>query len=292
MQQGNILLEEINLVKSFKSLALAYEEISAIKMQRTRGLVLQNRDFLSELSEVFRDVRASYKKQIERLLKNKTHKQSVSSAFVKNGKHVAVLLSSNSKLYGDIVSRVVTMFLDHIRTHDVDIVIIGKLGKDLFDVANVGKPYTYFDIPDSQVQLEDLKPIVTKLFEYEKVTVFYGKFLNVFTQSPAVSDITGEEAADQQTYIKQNPFSFIFEPSLEKILLFFQTQIITSLFKQTVHESQLARHASRIKAMDSTIERINSKIASLDLAKKRMKRHSINKKQLETMSGMLLWKIR
>lgn len=290
MQQNNTVLNEINLIKSFKSLAIAYEEISAIKMQRTRSLVLNNRDFLSEVYDVFYDVKSSYKKQIDILLRHSKGKKTISSPLLKNGKSVAVLLSSNSKLYGDIVNKVMNLFMDYIKNTDTDIVIIGKLGKDFMENSGLHREYTYFELSDSAIQMEELKPLISKIFEYEKVTVFYGKFVNLFNQNAVVSDISGETPYDDKQKDSKTPFAFIFEPDLEKILLFFQTQIITSLFKQSVHETQLARHASRIKAMDLTIERINNRITMLDTVEKRMKRSQINKKQLETISGISLWK--
>ena len=80
---------------------------------------------------------------------------------------------------------------------------------------------------------------------------------------------------------------FIFEPTLEKIFHFFETQIMTNLFSQTLLENQLARHASRVNAMEEALVHIEDESKRLDRMKNTLKHQMQNKKQLETMSGVL-----
>jgi len=88
---------------------------------------------------------------------------------------------------------------------------------------------------------------------------------------------------------KREVMHFLFEPSLEKILAFFETQIFTSMFKQTVHESHLSLFASRINAMESALQNITSQLIILGSEKRRTKKLMDNKKQLERVAGRLLW---
>ena len=43
---------------------------------------------------------------------------------------------------------------------------------------------------------------------------------------------------------------YIFEPSLETIVIFFETEIFSSLLEQVFHESRLAKLASRMVLLD------------------------------------------
>jgi len=87
----------------------------------------------------------------------------------------------------------------------------------------------------------------------------------------------------------QKEYDFIFEPSLEKLLNFFETQVFSSLFKQTVTEAELARLASRIKAMEQAIVFITTRMENLSSAQRRAKRNLENRKQLERVAGISLW---
>lgn len=292
MQEKSKLVAEIDLVLGIKMLAEAYEEISVIKMQSARTSVLKTREFLNELSEVFYDVKDSYRKQIAQLLKQKKDKRVVSfSTLAKNNKEVSVFISSNAKLYGDIIHKTFNLFAQDSDLSKADIVIVGKYGKEFFDQKETGRPYTYFEIPDTDVTARDIQPLIAHVLGYGRVTVYYGKFINIVSQAPAAADISGqqsliptEESEDTGSQIK-----FWFEPSLDKILNFFETQIFSSLFKQTVHESELSRYASRIKAMEEALENIGSHVTQLGSQMKRLKNMQNNKKQLETISGMSLW---
>lgn len=302
MQNTKIIAEEIDNVTAIKLLAEAFEEVSVIRMQRVRGNVLQTREYLEKLSEVFVDVKSTYKKEIATYIKNKKSflkKKSVAnfSTFAKNGKTVVVLLSANSKFYGSITERVYSLFINTIRNKEFDIVIVGRLGKEMYDgregVSGGGsRPYTYFHIPDLDFNATDLAPVIDVVLQYEHVQVFYGKFYNMITQLPTSSSVSGDQAliedsAGQNMQRKETQFHF--EPTLENVLNLFESQVFTALFKQTVHEAELARLASRITAMESALSSIAVVETSLKTDLRRIKHAVQNSKQIEAFSGMRLW---
>ena len=75
--------------------------------------------------------------------------------------------------------------------------------------------------------------------------------------------------------------------TLEKIFHFFETQIMANLFSQTLLENQLARHASRVNSMESALVNIEEETKKLNQISVRLKHLSQNKKQLETISGVI-----
>ncbi len=77
---------------------------------------------------------------------------------------------------------------------------------------------------------------------------------------------------------------YFFEPSLRKILEFFETSVFTSLFTQTVHEAELARLASRIKAMEEALGNIEKTEGQLNAEMRRIDKALQNKRQLDTIS--------
>lgn len=284
---------EIQFVKTLKMVTEAYQDISVTRMQKIRVSVLKTRDYLNNFTEMFYDVKSSYKKEILKLMKKKKSKDlSKLSIITKNGKTVSVLISANSKLHGDIVTKVMRLFMEEIQKNDSDIVIIGRLGRVFFEQSQLKKPYMYFEIPDMDLTTEDIKPIVYNIVKYEKINIYYGKFENIISQVPAVTNITGHEldaGGISKTHTAVKEKQYIFEPSLERILEFFETQIFSSLFKQSINESQLARFASRLRGMEEALNNITIKSQNLYTERRKMKRLTDNKKQLETMSGISLW---
>src|SRR5438045_1927164 len=127
MEEKHKLAEEINLAQSLQMLATAYEEISVMKMRVVRDKVLHTREFLDSLSDVFVNVKTSYKHKLEeapqpsgsqKILQFSTHQT--------NGKEIFVLLSAKNKLYGDIAVKTFLLFQEKLKTTNADIAIVGS----------------------------------------------------------------------------------------------------------------------------------------------------------------------
>lgn len=289
MQSRQRISAEIDYIKTLTILAQAYEEISVMKMQRIRNTVVKTRDFVEKLTEVFHDVRSSYKEKIKAMMRQRNKEdKDLLSIIEKNGKTVNVFISANAKLYGNIVFRVFRDFKEQIVKTDDDIVIIGRLGRDLYEEYNLEKQYSYYDIPDTNIEIDDIKAIIYNLINYRTINIFYGKFESIVTQNTAISNISGNNPInfEEKGTVVNN---FLFEPSLEQLISFFETQILTSLFKQTLHESQLARYASRITAMEEILQHIESQAGRLTMLQHKIKNQIAAKKQHQIISGISLW---
>ncbi len=294
MPQKKIIAENLEALNSLKDLAESYEEIAVIRMQKIKDSVLKTRDFLADLSDVFVDLKSSYDRDVKELLaKRKSGSKTILPLLQKNGKTLMVYLSSNGRLYGSVTQKTYKLFVEDLKkpeSKDADLMIIGTAGRDMFESSAYVRPYSYFDIPDIGVEVDHIKQLMLKFLQYEKVHVYYGKFDNVINQTPIGTSITGENIFETETL---KPISredrFIFEPILEKIFYFFETQIIANLFSQTLLENQLARHASRVNAMEEALIHIDEESKKLNIAKNLIKRQMQNKKQSETISGVAIW---
>ncbi|OGH22091.1 MAG: hypothetical protein A3F31_00095 [Candidatus Levybacteria bacterium RIFCSPHIGHO2_12_FULL_38_12] len=289
------LQSEIDQLGSLKDIVVAYEEIAASYMRRIRNNVVQKRDFLQGLITIFQQVKGSYKKEVEELMQLKTKNKKPSPVIAnevkqsqrKNGKTVLVLISANTGLYGSIVKQTYQLFLEEAKKETSDIVIIGRLGNSLFKNEKVKTAVQYFDFPDNTVDPEALQKIVEYLLVYDKIIAYYGQFQNVVSQKAVATGISGDvpEQDENQPVVK-----YLFEPSLETILNFFENEIIASIFEQTVSESQLAKFASRMITLDSASENIQTNIKRTSFLQQKLKHRLLNTKQLNTLSGMSLWR--
>src|SRR5258706_1517304 len=294
MAQRKKVLEDLEALNSIKDLAESYEEIAVVRMQKIKDSVLKTRDFLTDLSDVYVDLKSSHAREIRELLAKRQEKnKAISPLLQKKEKTLMVYESSNGRLYGSVTQKVFKLFVKDLREfkdEDVDVVVIGSAGKEMYENMGVSKKFEYFDIPDSNVEIEHIRKLVRKFLEYEKVHVYYGKFNNVIKQNPIATSITGDDIFETENF-SETPREdrFIFEPILEKIFHFFETQIMANLFSQTVLENQLARHASRVNAMEEALVQIEEEAKKINQIKNRIKHQTQNRKQLETISGAVLW---
>jgi F0F1-type ATP synthase gamma subunit len=293
MKNKQGLSTDVELISTLRLLAEAYEEISVLKMQKVRNSVLTTRDFLDGLSSVFVDVKKNYQHQIRQLVEKKKIDPRVSFTTKQtNGKTLSVFLSANSKFYGDIITRVFGLFVKEIASNTSDVVIIGRTGKEMMDALERKYEYTYFELPDANISIDDLRPIIDTLVQYEKVDVYYGRFSNMINQLAAMTNVSGQQILDAGADLEELPEDgdesmYAFEPSIKEILYFFENQVFVSLFKQTVNEAELARLASRVRAMEEALGNIDRLSPSLHREERVLRKSEQHKKQLNALNGIM-----
>jgi F-type H+-transporting ATPase subunit gamma len=272
---------EVDGLMSLRSLVEVYEEVAAGRMQKVRGAVVQSREFLYGLLEVFKRVKEAYRKEV--VFEEEWRK--------KNGKTVAVFISANAGLYGDIVDKTFNMFAKYVTESKPEVVILGKLGIKMMTENLSTTLYNYFDFPDDNVELESFDMVMRYLIQFEKIVVFYGQFKTILTQDPTMTSVSGDvvEARTEEVQADPRKTKFIFEPSAQDISNVFEGEILSSLFEQTLHESQLAKFASRLLALDRSIDNIDTRMKRVHGEAVKIKHKATNRKQLTVISGISLW---
>jgi F0F1-type ATP synthase gamma subunit len=281
---------DIALYSGMKNLVETYTEIAAARIQKIRNAVLRNRAFLEEIDKLYEESKYSYLQDLAKIARVDSSAIRLASVTPKNGKTALVFVCANAGLYGDILKKVLQYFLDWAnRLRDkTDIVIIGKRGKVMFDECQTGRSYLYFDFPDDSFNAEDFKKLLLKLVDYSDVLVFYGLFESIGSQVATMANVNGNAITVRQEKSIEN-VNYLFEPSVKEVMIFFETEIFSSLLVQTLHESQLAKYASRMLYLDKASQTIDVKSKKLNLEKLRLQRRISNTKQVETLGGISLW---
>jgi ATP synthase F1 gamma subunit len=274
---------EMDGLVSLKGLVEVYEEVAAGRMQKIRGAVLQSRQFLEGLLGVFAKVKAAY-----------LNGSITFSARARNGKTVAVFVSANSGLYGDIVDRVFEEFSGYVKKTNPEIVVLGKLGVKMMSDRLPGRLFNYYDFLDDGVEAESFRMIMRYLIQFEKIMVFYGQFRTILNQQPVVTSVSGDAVAAEEEVVvdaagKMVAKRYLFEPSIEELAKVFEGEILASVFEQTLHESQLSKFASRMLALDRSVENIEKRMDFMRLQSVRLRHKTMNRKQLGRISGLSLW---
>lgn len=280
------ITKQINDLENLKSLADAYAQISSSRMKNTREGVVKSREFLNEIQEIFKELQVSYRNQFLSLARKKRLKKGEKLTFLShNGKSVAVFISANTAFYGDLTKKVFDLFIKEVREKDMEATIVGGLGLEMFKDIAPDRSYSYFDLPDYGFDREKMSELIRHLVEYEEIYVFYGKFKSILSQTADEVSISAQTPIGDKQNIKVT--KYLFEPSLEEILMFFETEMFSSIFEQILHESQLAKFASRMLAMDQAGEKIRRTLIEEKTKNLRLTHSLANKKQLEFLSSSI-----
>lgn len=278
--------EQITDLKNIKILVQTYEEIAASRMQRIKASVLLNREFLSSLYKIYQHVKFSYDKRITKMKEKK-------GVLAKRGgdKSVAVLLTANTGLYGGIIQEVYDLFSDSVAVNtSSDVAVVGDIGRKLVerDKNKLGiKDYQYFEISDGTSDPSDFSNLVSYIVHYDNVDVYHGKFESLLNQIPIKENVTGELPESERRVVEEA--EYIFEPSLESIVGFFESEIMASIFEQSIFESSLSKYASRMVNLDKAVVNITNRLERTSFKKQRIKHRDANKSQLDLLSSISLW---
>ncbi len=294
MATTELVEEQIQITDMVRSLAQAYEEVAVMQMQTVRDSVLSSRDFFYEIAEVYFEVKVSYMQEISKKTKKVAKNAVLSfSTLKKNGKEVVVLIMPNERMTGNIGNLVFAQFIDYVKANtNVDIVVVGITGKSAMEAYNMANPksplkFKYIALP-KKVNVENLQPVVDYIIEFEHVNVFHGKFINLVRQEATKTNVSGEIEYDKKKK-EIETHHYLFEPSLDVILNFFELQIFVYLLLQAFAESDLAKLGSRINAMEVSTKNAEKLKNELILQKRVIQRSIANKKQLQRIAGIALW---
>ena len=286
MNSKRSLQIEMEGLLGLRSLVETYEEIAARRMQKVREEVLIARQFLDGLAGVFGEVKAAQKVEARLPAAGR-------SALPNNGRTVAVFISANAGLYGDIVERTLNKFLDYVVESGSEAVVVGKLGVKLVQQRRPQLLYNYFDLSDDMIEVKGLAMIMRYLLQFEKIVVFYGKFKSLLNQEVMADPVSGDQLYKEPSSAKasegQAKLQYLFEPELPRVLQFFESQILTTIFEQAVHESQLAKFASRLLSLDRAVDNVQKRMGQVRFLGQRLSHRLKAKDQLGLMAGVSLW---
>jgi ATP synthase F1 gamma subunit len=289
MQNKKQLNSEIETLNGLKTVVESYEEIAAMRMRRVKKSVLQNREFLSGLNDTYQRVMYTFKMYAEKKNDKMRKKRPDWIPLETNGKTVTVLISANAGLYGDIVKKTFDLFVDNIKGANTDLVIVGKIGRQLMQFQDLGRQFKYFEIGDMGVDIDKSKEILDYILNYTNIIIYHGIFVSILRQDATRTFITGK-ALDLQTSTDVQELKCIIEPSVEEVTKYFEKQILASIFEQTMYESSLSKFASRMVSMDYASENIGQSIRNVSFQRLKLRHVLDNNSQIERMSGATLWK--
>ncbi|MEF8847027.1 MAG: F0F1 ATP synthase subunit gamma [Candidatus Paceibacterota bacterium] len=265
--------EDIDLISTIKDITGTYQTLANMRVRRIRDEVLKTRTFLEGIAKIYHHAKTAYLGSLE-----EGEKLEQASFITRNKKRVTVFLSANERFYGTLLLDTWQRIQHYVRNNTTDLAVVGDIGKRFTEQQSFDTQVKYFNLDDEHPTQKQKRMIFEHIKNYEDVIVFHGRFKSAFRQQPTKTNVSGGITLEQAPDTTKD---YIFEPSPEAILEFFEEEIIGALFNQTILEHQLARFASRMVAMDQATQNADEKLDNLEHQATRLKRRVQNKKQLE-----------
>jgi len=277
--------QQIGNLRSVQEITNVYQQIAAMRMRKIKDTVIQNRSFYETLSQVYMETQRVYLKTIS---PGNGHNYISKYVQKSNGKSIAVLLTANTGLYGSVVKDTFNLFIKEQANSKTELAVVGRLGRNWMQAANLGKPFKYFDLPDGTDSIEaGIQQIYDYISDYADISVYHGIFNSIVDQPAKATKITQKlEAKNDAAEI----LNFIFEPSIDKVLESFEEQLVYSFFDQSIYEASLAKFGSRMLSLDSATQNISKALTKMQFAHTKMKHRKQGRRQTELVSSMSLWK--
>lgn len=288
--------ETISQGQSLLFVAQSYSEVAASKLKRIRRGIERNRYFLSEIVSMYATVKlvaaqrkistvastSPFLNKATRFLPFATKETRPPSGKAAKST-INVILTSNYRFYGNLELNLMEFFMKNSRRFQAETIVVGKTG-DTFLKSLGFTSYTPIVFKTDLPTLAEIKTLIGKTQSYDRVLLYNSKFQSVLHQAPFIRDI---KEAQFEVSIPKHKIDYIFEPEIDKMLLFFDSQISTLLLEQGFLEAELARTAARLIAMDDAQDNAKEFIEAEEKLLGGAKRSLYNIRLLENIAGSM-----
>lgn len=284
-------LKKINeyhqFLRSMDQFIRAYQYITVGRMQKNRDKVLANRSYMNGLLDIFTDVKNSFKGKIWQA--NDDTSVIELTSLKKNNRTALVLFTKDTRFSTHINRAVFSSFAQQVMRAqaDVELVIVGKVGRYFFTTQFGERPHTYFDPEEDSDFLDKL---ISHIEVFGQVYLFIPRFQSLMKQTAVQLSITGDISQEfgAQKAVRENR-NYFFEPDRNYVYRFFEEQLFAALVRQNHEESFLAHLGGQISTLESTQQTVKDSLLKVSLQRIKMSRTLQNKRQRERLSSMGLW---
>ncbi len=240
------LRESLLVTESAQFVTTMLRDISATRLQAIRTVFEANRTYYQELHGLTTEVHTY------------AARQSITIPAETFGVGVVyVAVTSNKRFYGHINKEVIEQFV-HALAQDQTAagVVIGQTGQQLIArQTKLTRPVSTTAFAGEVPTTKEIMDVVTALHPYRSVYVVHPRFVNSFSQTAVITDITHDVTTAEVETEQYVPVEYIYEPDIIGMLHFFRTQIRFVLFDRTLLETRLALTGARLMKMQRARER-------------------------------------
>lgn len=275
----------ISSVSSTKQITSAMKMVSAAKLRKSQGAIVQLRPYAQLMNEVVCRLTDSNIEDITYLKAKKIEK-----------KVLLIPLTSNKGLCSTFNSSIIKLTKLRINKHlaegkEVYLQSFGKKGDSAFkyiqDINYLGSNDEIWD----SLSFENISLFADNLLQeyakgtYDRVEIIYNQFKNAAVQEPKIDSFLPFDLTTIKNTDKSTNNNYIFEPNKTNIL-----QSIIPLFLHTKMyrcflDSFTSEHAARMTSMNKATDNAQELLSDLTLTYNKLRQASITNEIIEICSG-------
>lgn len=271
---GNLraIRRKIRSVDNLKKITRAMQMVSASKLRKTQGKLMQIRP---------------YADKIKSLLENLASRESGHSLFIQReqvNNILFVVITSDKGLCGTYNSNMIKESMKQVQGKSSRIIAIGRKAIDFYSRHQFKIELTVSGLPTdvSSSRVQQINREILSMYESGKVDevyISYTKFINALNFKPITVKFlpiekTGKAGTD-----------YIFEPEPKKMLDVLIPRYLTTTLHRYILESLSSEHAARMNAMKNATDNAEEMVYSLTLIRNRVRQAAITKELLDIVTG-------
>lgn len=298
MAKINEIKEQRIVVASVGEFANSLQQIATMRMVTLRKAVLASRPFVEESMIILKELKREWKRKLIKELKKIDKKISIP----KIDKQAIIVVSSYQGLCGSYNTEIIKRINKVVpRYPDADYFVIGSKGQDYYRkllLKNDKLHYYPYDIPEN-VQIDDLRNLISLFNYYDDIYLIYSKYINTATREIVFLELSGSSIAEEiekeieiENEKAEEPienFKFVFEPDLKELIESVTEKLRYSLFKQQILDSKLSLYSAQMVAMQTASDNAKTLLEDLQMEYNKARRKQIDKKIQEVQAGRALW---
>jgi F-type H+-transporting ATPase subunit gamma len=281
------LRRRIRAVRNMQQVTRAMKMVSAARLRRAQERVIAARPYANRIAEVLSGLADRAEDYSHPLLEPR------------GDDHVLlVLLTADRGLCGAFNSNLVRATHDFIRHNEgkeIELLCVGRKGRDYFRRRAVPIRGEYIGIAARQVDFEIAQHIAHKLVAdflsaeetIDRVVMVYNEFKSVARQQIVTSQLLpivglrrAEEKKPREVFI-----DYLYEQPPGEILGSLLPRYVESEVFRALLESAASEHAARMMAMENATNNAQEMISTLTLQMNQARQATITKQILEVVSG-------
>ncbi|HET8674920.1 MAG TPA: ATP synthase F1 subunit gamma [Blastocatellia bacterium] len=284
------LRRRVRAVRNMQKITRAMKMVAAARLRRAQERVASARPYANTMMRVLGRLAARAGEYRHPLLERRGDEH-----------YILALVTADKGLCGPFNTNLIKAAQQFIREHkdkQVEIVAVGRKGRDFFRRREVTVLNDYINITARTVNHEDAAEIARNLMDrytaegstIDRIYLLYNEFKSVILQRVVIKELLpiGTEELETETadakksdvlidYIYEQPPADIFGKLLPRYV---ETQVFYALL-----ESVASEHGARMTAMDAATKNAGEVIDSLTLNMNRVRQASITREIIEVVSG-------
>lgn len=268
------LKDKINSTKKTKATTKAMKMVSAAKLRKAQGNIINQRPYAKKLLSVIADLKSD---------------PNLSHPFIKRasdeGKNLFVVLTSDRGLCGGFNNNICKYTSKALEKEPADLICIGKRGQAYFQKRQVVQKHSVINL-DRNISYKvasDISKTILEFYqsgEYERVKIIYNDFKSVMTQV-----VTQETLLPLEPSKEYKATDFIFEPHSSEILdTLLRKNFVIQIYR-CFQESVASEHGARMTAMENATKNADEMIDKLSLDYNKQRQEKITTELIEITSG-------